>query len=531
MKYNKHVSTRHTPQSEPIPGKDMTQNNAGGFAFGVDKWTQLNRFLILGSEGGSYYVNESKMTKKNAKAVIECIKEDGQQVVTEVVGVSTEGRAPKNDPALFVLAMCAGLGDKQTRKMAFDVLPSVARIGTHLFHFAEFMEAFRGWGPMARKGIAKWYTEKDIDRLAYQMVKYQSRDGWSHRDILRLAHVKPGNPERNDLFKWATGADVKTEQLPRIVQAFEKGKVSDIDEIIELITADGLTREMIPSQFLNKPTVQLAMLQKGMPMTALIRNLGNLSKSGLLQEGKWDVTERVCNQITNEEALHKARVHPIQILIAMKTYAQGESMRGRGEWDVNQRVVSALDDAFYLSFKNVEPTGKRHLLGLDVSGSMGGGYYSRQAAGGLRPCEISAAMSMVRYKVEDRVLVRGFAHTFVDLGIGKTDRLDVVTDKVVMRNFGGTDCALPMLYALEKGLEIDVFEIYTDNETWYGDIHPVQALDKYRQKTGIPAKLVVIAATATEFSIADPNDAGMLDVAGFDASVPNIIHQFATNNL
>ena len=33
--------------------------------------------------------------------------------------------------------------------------------------------------------------------------------------------------------------------------------------------------------------------------------------------------------------------------------------------------------------------------------------------------------------------------------------------------------------------------------------------------------------TATEFSIADPTDPGMLDVVGFDAAVPSLISEFA----
>jgi 60 kDa SS-A/Ro ribonucleoprotein len=49
-----------------------------------------------------------------------------------------------------------------------------------------------------------------------------------------------------------------------------------------------------------------------------------------------------------------------------------------------------------------------------------------------------------------------------------------------------------------------------------GQMHPSQALDRYRQKTGIPAKLIVVSMTANPFSIADPNDAGMMDVVGFD---------------
>ena len=70
-------------------------------------------------------------------------------------------------------------------------------------------------------------------------------------------------------------------------------------------------------------------------------------------------------------------------------------------------------------------------------------------------------------------------------------------------SFGRTNCALPMLDAAEKKIPVDCFVVLTDNETWYGDIHPVQALKKYRQEMGINSKLVVIGMTATKFSIAD----------------------------
>ena len=97
---------------------------------------------------------------------------------------------------------------------------------------------------------------------------------------------------------------------------------------------------------------------------------------------------------------------------------------------------------------------------------------------------------------------------------------------------GGTDCAQPMIYAQEKGLKVDVFIVYTDNETWAGAIHPSEALKKYRASSGIDdAKLIVSAMSATEFTIADPNDAGMLDMAGFDSAAPEIIRSFATGDI
>ena len=83
-----------------------------------------------------------------------------------------------------------------------------------------------------------------------------------------------------------------------------------------------------------------------------------------------------------------------------------------------------------------------------------------------------------------------------------------------------------MLRALEKGLKVDAFVVYTDSETWAGKIHPVQALREYREKTGIAAKLVVVGMVSNGFTIADPDDGGMLDVVGFDAAAPAVIADF-----
>ena len=97
--------------------------------------------------------------------------------------------------------------------------------------------------------------------------------------------------------------------------------------------------------------------------------------------------------------------------------------------------------------------------------------------------------------------------------------------------FGGTDCALPMLYAHAMEREIDAFVIFTDSETWAGETHPVQALRDYRRASGIDAKLVVVGMVSNGFSIADPSDPGMLDVVGFDTATPQLISDFARGAL
>ena len=547
------VSPTVTPQSEAIPDTAQVPNSAGGFAWAVDNFTRLERFLILGCEGGSYYASERKLTKENAKAVESCIAQDGLRTVKTIVEISKGGRAPKNDPALFALALCAAKGDPKTREAALAALPAVARIGTHLFHFAEYVQTFRGWGRGLRQAVADWYIEKPVDKLAYQLVKYQSRDQWSHRDLLRLSHAKPKNADQNQAFKWAVKGEAtifvaRGEKAPLdIIFAFEQAKAQDVNtavgllRVCHLIEQHGLTREMVPTEALAKAEVWEALLQK-MPMTAMIRNLATMTRVGLLAPNS-EGTRHVLKALADIEAVQKSRVHPIQVLTALMTYKAGRGQRGSNTWTPVQPVVTALDEAFYLAFQNVPKTGLRWYLGLDVSGSMNSG----EVAGvlGLTPRMAAAAMAMVTMRSEASHFVAGFTEGsgrsqwsgrfggrygagISELKLTPKMLLDDVAAYTNELPFGGTDCALPMIDALERKMPVDVFVIYTDSETWAWDIHPTQALAQYRQKMGVAAKLIVVGMVANDFTIADPNDAGMLDVVGFDSAAPAVISNFAS---
>ena len=86
-------------------------------------------------------------------------------------------------------------------------------------------------------------------------------------------------------------------------------------------------------------------------------------------------------------------------------------------------------------------------------------------------------MALVTARTEPNYHTFGFSEGFVPLPITANDTLASAIKTVSGLPFEGTDCALPMLYALEHELQIDTFVIYTDNQTWYGDIHPKTALD------------------------------------------------------
>lgn len=524
----KSVGTKSTPQSEPILGSAQIANSAGGYSFAVDDWKRLDRFLILGSEGGSYYIGERELTRQNADVVIRCLNADGQRVVRRIIEVSRGGQAPKNDPALLALALAASLGDPTTKQLALDALLHVARIGTHLFHFAAYVDANRGWGRGLRSAIAFWYLSKTPEALAKQVTKYAQRDGWSHRDLLRLSHAKPGTAEYSAIFRYVTKGILDSREIGDTSTAMDYLAVvedvkheTSVKRVAQLITEYSLPREVIPTAMLNEAVIWEALLPQ-MGLTAMIRNLGNMGKVGLLTSmSKAEAT--IVAKLSDRERLKAERVHPLAILLAQKVYTQGHGMRGKGAWDTAPKVIDALNDAFYLAFDAVEPTGKRVLLSLDVSGSMGWG----QIAGTpLTPREAAAAMALVTARVEPQYGIMAFGDKFEPLNISPRDRLDNVVNKTEMLGMSGTDCSLPMLWAQKRKANVDTFVVYTDSETWAGRIHPVQALNAYRRATGIPAKLVVVGMVSNEFTIADPNDAGMLDVVGFDASAPAVISNF-----
>jgi 60 kDa SS-A/Ro ribonucleoprotein len=526
------INTHATPQTEPLAHRgDQVRNSAGGYVWAADDWTRLERFLILGSEGGTYYIQERVLTVENATAVTKCLRADGLRVVRTVVEISTAGRAPKNEPALFVLAMAASpnFADARTMSAALDALPEVARTGTHLCNFAAFVEKLRGWGRGLRSAVAQWYLNKPASELAYQMLKYQHRNGWSHRDLLRLSHPKAATPVHNALFQWAVEGELGHLVTPEIlsgdlrqIRAFELAKKSaSEDEIIELIEDHRLTHEMIPSEWKNSARVWEALL-RAMPYMALVRHLGKLTAVGLLQ-AQSPATALVVARLIDRKRVANSRVHPIALLAALLTHKQGRGLKGDMEWAPVASVIDALDEAFYLAFHNVEPSGRRIYLALDASGSMQGSYCSGMPY--LSAAMASAALGMVFARGEPNCIIAAFHDQVWHVDITRADRLDRASEAIV-RAGRSTDASLPMRDALDRKLAVDAFVIVTDNETWAGDRHPVQALERYRRSSGIAAKLVVIATAANGYSIADPEDAFQMDVAGFDASVPEVVAGF-----
>lgn len=577
--YVSHIKAgRTTPQTKRAR-QDQIKNRAGGYGFQVDIWGRLQRFLILGCDGGTYYAGEKELVFENYDVLNECLKADYARTINTIVEISKGGRAVKNAPAVFALAVAAAFGNDDAKAMAYKVMPEVSRYSTDFFTFIANVIALKSGkkGMGLRRAICRWYNEKNPVQLAYQLCKYPGRSvngkRWAHGDLLRLARPTKGRGKsagRNGrvmtiptddhatLYQYAThgvttsaeakalaesaeksgqrakAVGISTQKLTALrdsklkyVYGHEKAKIAtSVKQIVDLVNEFKLTRESIPPQFRNELEVQRALLTD-MPMTALIRNLGQYTSSGLLKP-LGDETALVVEKIGDTEVLKKARVHPMTIMLALKIYQKGSGYRST--WKPVSQIVEAMEDAFYASFEYVEPTGKKYLVASDSSGSMwwnDGAHKALWDTCGILSAEAAAVVAMAIGRSEKNAIVKTFASGMKDWNITRNDTLESAVRKLQATGFGGTDCAAPMKYAMANKLDVDVFVVLTDNETWAGDRHPFEALQQYRAKFNKDARLATLSFAATNVSIADPTDAGMIDFVGLDSNVPKLLAEFA----
>jgi len=447
-----------------------------------------------------------------------------------------------------------------------------------------------------RRAVGAWYTSKSGRELAMQLTKYKNREGWTHKDVMRMVHVGPASLKDNgarlamafaikgpeayatecEKLKEAPADPESVAAVVRLITGITAVAAQGVTgaEAARLIREHGLVREHLPTTLLDGVEVWKALLISGhgMPMEAMVRNLSKMTEIGLFEDE--ECADWVVGRLTNVDAIRASRIHPMKLLIASRQYQRGHSHDNRAiftmgfetalvlkalraandnednaielllsgdvpedlgqqrsrkdkrSWFPVQRVVDALDAAFQLAFGNVQPTGKRLMLALDASGSM-----STTVPGTTISCrEASAAMALVTCATEADCSVVVFGEQLTPVAM-KGDMTVTQAVRVSDIDCGATDCALPMLHAMKHSIAVDCFVVYTDNETYFGSVHPQVALQQYRSATGIDAKLVVVGMVSNDLTIDDPTDSNTLNLTGFDTSTPEVLSLFARGEL
>ncbi len=542
--------------------------------------------LILGTPN-IYYVNNTEKEEKKETVALDNIKkmiDNGlsEKVMDIIIDVYENNRAPKLDPTFMILAYLARSDDLIIRRRAFELIKKLRTL-SHVYSFMSYYKSSNnkstGWGRLPKREISNLICKWTPKQLAYQAFKYKSSRGWTLRDILRCCHL---NPKIRNLskgmqlviqiivdqnFDALNFSGIKDIELIKYLTAIryikEMGKEHEdyIPMIIHCIKNYNLPEEIIPSWSLKYAKIWKALLFSNyvdkfiMSMTDLIKNLNMMTMCGLFDNN--NITDMVCQRLTNTEVLKESRIHPVKIMMAYTQYKQ--------ELRYNKKICDALYQAFYLSFDNIKPTNKRICHAFDGSGSM-----TCQFIPYMSHAQAVTILGMIYARTENpgtqtycMFSSNSKLHYF---NLTKNMKLDESMRATILNDWGSVNCSLPIEEAIIKFKKAynrltaeqrnmfndlkykrkdlthfykkigydgiyDAFVIYTDNDVSFNGRHPSQALIEYRNLTGIQAHMVVVATEASDVTIADPNDPLMLDIVGFDSNMSKIMNEFICGNI
>jgi 60 kDa SS-A/Ro ribonucleoprotein len=161
----------------------------------------LRRCLLIGTAKSTFYAGKQELTEDFVAVVQDAIAQNPAKVAQEIVYAS-DGRAINNSAPILALVLLS-MGETPEAKKAFqEIFPQVVRTASHFYEWLSYTKSMRGFGKVIREVGKTWLSREDVKGLAYQLLKYQQRQGFSHRDALRLFHVKPPTENHRQLFEW-----------------------------------------------------------------------------------------------------------------------------------------------------------------------------------------------------------------------------------------------------------------------------------------------------------------------------------------
>jgi len=113
-------------------------NKGGGHSYQACDMQLLQRFIVLGSEQPTYYSTAEQVLVESVLCVKRLLDRNHFNAVLDLIEkFSKEGRVPKEDPILTVLAICANRAETAIRQAAYAKVNSICNIPTKLFRFIE----------------------------------------------------------------------------------------------------------------------------------------------------------------------------------------------------------------------------------------------------------------------------------------------------------------------------------------------------------------------------------------------------------
>jgi 60 kDa SS-A/Ro ribonucleoprotein len=416
--------------------------------------------LLCNMLGGSFYASEKDLIDKARKVHEDMLAEDPLFYAKAIVYARNRGFV-REQPAIGLTY----LSTLPTKELVYTVFDNVARIPSDITKFIDYSidgGIRNGLGNTSKALIRRWLKEHLSE---YYAIKYPV----DIRRAIRLSH--PNTKDWGDKDSIATylmkGYDPIFESVEKNdinflaqIQAFEKLKRDPKNK--DLITKGRLPHEVVTA-VASMDSDAWATLMKQMPYFALLRNLATLDRHGILEDE--DYAEYVAKRLSEPQAVHKSKLFPFRFWNAYRTYTGYNISRYEdGGGTGNPLVAQALADALELSFDNVPDIPGKTLVAMDSSGSMSGPINEKSVT---RYVDIAAIFATVALKKAGKGSEAvAFDTTLKQLHINPNDSVMTTVSRISLPG-GGTDCGLPLQYAIGKQAKFDNVVIITDSIEWH----------------------------------------------------------------
>ena len=499
--------------------------------YGVKSEERLSRFLIMGASG-DYYAGQKQRTAESEMAVSSMLARNGVKAVEMAhrVSAAIPVRAVTNDPAVYVVSRALREADTATREKALSVYNEIVRTGSDFLHSAITMsQSSTGGWRFSKRAMAGWLYQ---EHAYFQAAKYFNRDGMNMRDALRLAHATPRNQSEDVLFQWiASGLRIGNNQsliekidsyeikqeVKDFMLAVEFIRNADAESAVKLIQKYKLPWEVVPAGLKKDPYVSKAMFDN-LPPHALLRSLAEYSARGTINGRN---ISGVTEKLLNIESMRNNRVHPFKVLVALMSYQRGRNDFNK-TWAVYPQIVDALESLFHESFDAYIPHGKKVLIAVDDSASMG----SPSLSPIISSSQAAVAFALTMAAREKNATIVTFSDRVRETAIPKRSSIIDAASKVC-KMMSYTDCAAPIDWAFRNGMNFDAIVMLTDS-VQNGVSTAAEALSTYREKVNPNTKFFVAQFANNNSKITNPDDLQSMTYSGFDTEILGVSKEFIT---
>ncbi|CAG0890264.1 unnamed protein product [Darwinula stevensoni] len=554
----------------------------------------LRRFLHIGGDSLNYnpwfFCNEPSIQQINqeklADAIEQCATSGGEKALTEEFKkIFENGSSPHPICVIVALAKSMKASDIKVRQEAYKLVHQVCRTSKELFMLMHCSETLNqpctGWGRGFRRAICEWYTSHEPLALACEVTKHPGGN-WTHKDILKLIHMKPKTTEQKLLFCYVMRGlpeaekqltEGEPEELKDLLSYLhdvdavkhcvstvgEEGhsKSAEGEEVRSLLEKSNLSLDHVPTRFHKSPEIWEVLIPRMLILEAL-NCVKRLSLAGLLKKSHPLLVSKLQQKLSDPDGLKDSPVHPAKVFLVLKEYENPSLVQKllhdraqrrhapsgmirrppKAPPKPNKKVVEALNNLLKNSFQALPRTGKKWLVVLETTPEM----VSTKCH--VRPIvtviEAAAVIALSLLKAEAtgdvKILIRedkaGGSANVTAFDAEPTSTMKAFLAKLTDRCKGGlVGFTQSIQWSIHNNFPADAIIFITRRSNEFvrvSEVEPLRScLSQFKSHFKSELKVVTCGFSISKTSVAAESP-GVLTLSGFNETIPPIIHAFVS---